>query len=68
MTKEGTNKKKIRKEIHKAKKKKKKKNGKKQLNLHMALQFIFTILILKAPITTAADDIHKYFFVVFQRK
>ena len=47
---------------------KKKKNGKKQLNLHIALQFIFTILILKAPITTAADDIHKYFFVVFQRK
>ena len=25
-------------------------------------------LILKAPITTAADNIHKYFFVVFQRK
>ena len=25
-------------------------------------------LILKAPITTAADDIHKYFFSVFQRK
>ena len=23
---------------------------------------------LKAPITTAADDIHKYFFIVFQRK
>ena len=22
----------------------------------------------KAPITTAADDIHKYFFIVFQRK
>ena len=21
-----------------------------------------------APITTAADDIHKYFFIVFQRK
>ena len=26
------------------------------------------ILTLKAPITTAADDIHKYFFIVFQRK
>ena len=23
---------------------------------------------LKAPITTAADDIHKYIFIVFQRK
>ena len=22
---------------------------------------------LKAPFTTAADDIHKYFFIVFQR-
>ena len=25
-------------------------------------------LTLKAPITTSADDIHKYFFIVFQRK
>ena len=25
-------------------------------------------LTLKAPITTAADDIHKFFFMVFQRK
>ena len=25
-------------------------------------------LTLQAPITTAADDIHKYFFIVFQRK
>ena len=25
-------------------------------------------LALKAPITTTADDIHKYFFIVFQRK
>ena len=25
-------------------------------------------LTLKAPITTEADDIHKYFFIVFQRK
>ena len=25
-------------------------------------------LILKAPITTAADDIYKYFFIGFQRK
>ena len=26
------------------------------------------VLILQAPITTAADNIHKYFFIVFQRK
>ena len=26
------------------------------------------LLTLKAPITTAADDIHKYFFIVFQGK
>ena len=25
-------------------------------------------LTFKVPITTAADDIHKYFFIVFQRK
>ena len=25
-------------------------------------------LTLKAPITTAADDIYKYFFIVFQGK
>ena len=25
-------------------------------------------LTLKAPITTVADDIHKYFFIVFQEK
>ena len=25
------------------------------------------LLTLKAPITTAIDDIHKYFFIVFQR-
>ena len=25
-------------------------------------------ITLKAPITTAADDIHKYFLIVFQRK
>ena len=25
-------------------------------------------LTLKKPVTTAADDIHKYFFIVFQRK
>ena len=27
-----------------------------------------SVLTLKAPITTAADDIHKYFFIVSQRK
>ena len=26
------------------------------------------LLTLKAPNTTAADDIHKYFFIVFQEK
>ena len=26
------------------------------------------LLTLKAPITTAADDIHKYFFIVFSEK
>ena len=26
------------------------------------------LLTLKAPITTAADDIHKYFFIVFLEK
>ena len=25
-------------------------------------------LTLKVPVTTAADNIHKYFFIVFQRK
>ena len=28
----------------------------------------FHDLTLKAPITTAADDIHKYFFIVLQSK
>ena len=27
-----------------------------------------SMLTLKVPIMTAADDIHKYFFIVFQRK
>ena len=26
------------------------------------------VLTIKVPITTAADDIHKYLFIVFQRK
>ena len=30
--------------------------------------FSIIFLTLKVPITTAADDIHKYFFIVFQRK
>ena len=29
---------------------------------------LLTVLTLKVPIMTAADDIHKYFFIVFQRK
>ena len=32
--------------------------------LHLDQQFAF----LKAPITTAADDIYKYFFILFQRQ
>ena len=28
----------------------------------------YKILTFKAPITTAADNIHKYFFTVYQRK
>ena len=27
-----------------------------------------TLFTLKAPITSAAEDIYKYFFIVFQRK
>ena len=30
--------------------------------------YVTDSLTLKAPTTTAADDIHKYFFIVFQRK
>ena len=34
-----------------------------------AVIFLFaTYLTLKVPITTAADDIYKYFFIIFQRK
>ena len=31
-------------------------------------KYCFFIITLKAPITTAADDIHIYFFIVFRRK
>ena len=39
------------------------------LNVISALEgtLIDINLTLKAPIMTAADDIHKYFFIVFQR-
>ena len=37
-----------------------------QIQLFSSL--VFKELILKVPITTAADDIHEYFFIVFQRK
>ena len=41
--------------------------------MHKHLKKIFVIratgnLTLKAPITTAAEDIHKYFFIVFPGK
>ena len=29
---------------------------------------VFSTLTLKVPIRTAAEDIYKYFFIVFQRK
>ena len=34
----------------------------------MQVNETFLCLTLKAPITTAADDIHKYFFIVFSEK
>ena len=37
-------------------------------SIHPSLNYHYNILTLKAPIMTAADDIHKYFFIVFQRK
>ena len=36
--------------------------------VNVRLQEATLRLSLKAPITTAADDNHKYFFIVFQRK
>ena len=30
--------------------------------------YVLEDLTLKAPVTTAADDIHNYFFIVFPRK
>ena len=36
--------------------------------LYIALVDMVSILTLKVPTTTAADDIHKYFFIVFERK
>ena len=40
-----------------------------QPNLHRVLPAVSAMrLTLKAPITIAADDIHKYFFIVCQRK
>ena len=35
---------------------------------HIFYNYSLTSLTLKAPITTAADDILKYFFFIFQRK
>ena len=36
-------------------------------NLFKLQYTICSLLTLKAPITNAADDIHKYFFIVFKR-
>ena len=42
------------------------------INSSYSFQWLFLkiawMLIYKAPIMTAADDIHKYFFIVSQRK
>ena len=38
------------------------------LSEEMCISNLDLLLTLKAPITTAADDIHKYFFIVFQIK
>ena len=47
----------------------KKKKEKKVKCICLGSQQYFIILTLKAPITTALDDIHKYFFIFFfQRK
>ena len=35
---------------------------------HMPCHLTLLSLTLKAPVTTAADDIHKYFFIIFQRQ
>ena len=32
----------------------------------MVMKITENFLILKAPLTTAADDMHKYFFIVFR--
>ena len=37
-------------------------------NLYFQKSLLGGLLTLKVPIMTAADDIHKYFFIVFQRK
>ena len=36
--------------------------------LYNGVKFYAGILTLKVPVTTAADDIHKYHFIDFQRK
>ena len=35
------------------------------MHYYVLLNRALSIFTLKAPITTAADDIHKYFFIVF---
>ena len=47
--------------LNKKKKKQTKKTGVTELKVNVNLS-------LKAPLMTAADDIHNYFFIVFQRK
>ena len=38
------------------------------LYIQFPTSLLFLSLTLKVPITTASDDIYKYFFIVFQRK
>ena len=38
------------------------------LDLLVLILYVYSMLTIEVPITTAADDIHKYFFIVLQRK
>ena len=47
---------------------KEKKMAKIFLSMQKLYKIILSFLTLKAPIMTAADDIHKYLLIVFQRQ
>ena len=44
------------------------KEAKMKMAEFVPLQVCLFSLTLKVPITTAADDIYKYFYIVYQRK